>query len=81
MLLMEQVLEYASKALLGSFFSIRIVEDSLRKWVNVSWEPVMGYCPTFYILSQGGLGFNISLEEDVVKILKRGWMRLLFSFT
>jgi hypothetical protein len=47
--------------------------DSLNAWIQKEFSSVLGYGPTYHILSQGWLGFVFRSEEDTMNILKAIW--------
>jgi hypothetical protein len=70
---MHEVIDMASKALVGLFLGRRMGKPLLKTWLPDSWEPVLGYMPKFYVLVGRCMGFILHLEEDVKKIMDTCW--------
>ena len=66
---MGSILNFAGKTLLGLFFGIRVVDTSLKSWINKYLKPILSYSPDCFVMTRGWVGFKFWKEEDVVKIL------------
>lgn len=58
-----------TQALVGRFHGRTISEQSLKQWIQVEWEPRIGYVPVFYILTRGQMDFLFQNATDADKFL------------
>jgi len=61
------------KTILGRFCGKLFSPPSLKDWLESNWKLVLGYIPTFCILSRGWLCFEFLSQEDLLVIFSHSW--------
>ena len=57
-IMVSQIMEYLGKTLMGHFFGQRIPTDHLNDWVKKMWSLIIGYGPSFNLLTKGWTSFT-----------------------
>jgi hypothetical protein len=66
---MHQVFELANQALTGRLFEHKTSKAFVKGWMEMEWEPIIGYVVLFHVLVWGWLVFIFKKERDAHKIL------------
>jgi hypothetical protein len=48
-------------------------KQNIEDWMEISWKPLLGYLPKFFLLQQGWLGFVFKTPADSTLILGDFW--------
>jgi hypothetical protein len=65
----DQILEFAGKALIGKSMGKQISKESLNAWMQNVCVPLIGYGPSFHILTRGWIRFSFPYRGDSTSIL------------
>jgi hypothetical protein len=71
---LEEMSSPAMCALVGRLSYRLCCNSTVYKWMNITWEPFLGYLPDLLTLLRGWFGFVFRSPEDAVKILENFWV-------
>jgi hypothetical protein len=64
-IMVNKIYEMEGHALVGKFYGIRMLPDSLSSWVESLWGSLRGYVLFFHLLSRGWIG--LIFQETLVE--------------
>jgi hypothetical protein len=71
---MQEVGMISARGLVGRFGYRALGAREIHRWVEVTWNPMLGYLPEVFILTRGWFCFIFKSLEDVENILNMyGW--------
>ena len=63
-LMVNQIYEMEGHALVGKFYGIRMLADSLSSWIKSLWGSLPRYVLVFHLLSRGWIGLIFCSKEE-----------------
>ena len=71
-IMLSEVPEYLSLALVGRFYGKIVDEDALQRWMEENWNPHLWQLPMFHIMSRGWILFRVKKQAEKQLLLKKG---------
>ena len=63
-IMVNKIYDMEGHALVGKFYGIRMLVDSLSSWITSLWGSLPGYVLVFYLLSIGWISLIFFSKEE-----------------
>jgi hypothetical protein len=70
---MSEVEDLMEKAVVGRFCRKSVSPASLKGWLEVNWETLLGYIHVYHVLVRSWISFIFHSKEDMDKVLSLDW--------